>query len=55
VIGVVAVIAQEKDIFLICTATNDTAPPCFIVLFLLRRDIFIVCDCLDFIGHGIRA
>jgi len=54
VIGVVAVIAQQEHVFFIRTATNDAAPPCF-VLFVFGWDLVIVSHCLNFVGYRIGA
>jgi len=53
-VGVVTVIAEEENVFLICATTDDASPVGFVVFFgFFGWDFFIVSHCLDFICDGI--
>jgi hypothetical protein len=53
-VGVVTVIAEQENVFLICATTDDTSPVGFVVFFrFFGWDFFIVSHCLDFICDGI--
>lgn len=54
VVGVVAVVAEEEDVFLVAAATDD-APPSRLVekLFFFGAEVFVVDDGLDLVCDGV--
>lgn len=56
VVGVVAVVAEEEDVFLVCATADDASPRGLVVFFgFFGRDVFVVGHCLDFICDGIGS
>lgn len=56
VVGVVAVVAEEEDVFLVCATADDAAPVGFVVFFrFFGGDIFVVSHRLDLICDGIGS
>jgi hypothetical protein len=52
--GVVTVITEEEDVFLVSATTDDASPVGFVVFFgFFGCDVFIVSHRLDFICDGI--